>query len=283
MPHVAVPPLPADLRDPYLAHLGVVHGHVGTEPTLERLVALHAAHLDRVAYTNLDVQLGRPGSIDPRQSVERILDGRGGYCFHLNGAFSALLRSLGYEVVLARAAVPAAGDGGRRWGNHVVPLVWLAGEVFVVDVGIGDGIRSPLRLAEGTSVQPPFRYRLEHRGGERWRLDHDRRAFVPGLDLDTTPVELSRFAATHTDLSTSADSYFVRYFTVQRRAADHVLTMRGRVLTRVDTSGTSCRMIHNREEWEAVLVEKFGLVLPIKSEHERSALWRRVYAPHAAR
>ncbi|MGW8956539.1 arylamine N-acetyltransferase [Paenibacillus sp. NPDC055715] len=37
------------------------------------------------------------------ESVQLILQGRSGYCFHLNGAFSVLLHSLGYRVCLHRA------------------------------------------------------------------------------------------------------------------------------------------------------------------------------------
>ncbi|MFE9171864.1 arylamine N-acetyltransferase [Streptomyces kebangsaanensis] len=36
--------------------------------------------------------------MDPEESVARILQGRGGYCFHLNGTFVALLGVLGHAV-----------------------------------------------------------------------------------------------------------------------------------------------------------------------------------------
>ena len=40
---------------------------------------------------NLWIWLGEKATVDPDESVRRILRGRGGYCYHLNGAFSALL------------------------------------------------------------------------------------------------------------------------------------------------------------------------------------------------
>ena len=45
-----------------------------------------SAHLERVPYETLDIVLGKPPGIDPLASARRILGGRGGYCYHLNGA-----------------------------------------------------------------------------------------------------------------------------------------------------------------------------------------------------
>jgi N-hydroxyarylamine O-acetyltransferase len=76
-------------------------------PSVSALQTLHKAHVERVAYEALDIQLHRPTSIDPYQSAERIVrDQRGGYCYHLNGAFSLLLSHLGYQVVWHRAGGP---------------------------------------------------------------------------------------------------------------------------------------------------------------------------------
>jgi len=276
---VILQPLPVDLRDRYLAYLGVTRS---IEPTSGMLVELHRAQLDRVAYTNLEIQLGRTTSIDPQESIRRIISGHGGYCFHLNGAFAALLLSVGFDVILARGAVPTAGEDGHAWGNHIIPLVRLGAEIFIVDTGIGDGIRDPLPLGEDIVTQAPFRYRLEHLGGVLWRLHHDERASIAGFDLDVTPVELSSFAAQHAFLSTSEDSYFVKNFIAQRRHADHVLTLRGCVLTRTDAHSRSRRDIHNEHEWLALVVREFGLCLADVSQQERLDLWQRVRATHEA-
>ena len=68
-------------------------------PDVAALCSLHRAHVEHVAYEALDIQLGRFLSIDPYRAAERIVnEQRGGYCYQLNGAFSLLLRSLGYRV-----------------------------------------------------------------------------------------------------------------------------------------------------------------------------------------
>jgi arylamine N-acetyltransferase len=60
-------------------------------PSAAALVALHRAHVERVPYETVDIHLGRPTTTDPHEAVTRVLAGRGGTCFHLNGALGVLL------------------------------------------------------------------------------------------------------------------------------------------------------------------------------------------------
>lgn len=286
---VRLQPYDADLRDRYLRHLGL--GDELGPPSPEALRVLQHAHLDRVPYENLEIQLGRQTSIDPRESAQRIVSGRGGYCFHLNGAFAALLVSLGYDVTLARGAVPPAGDSSA-WGNHLVPLVrfperaWpeqiSPEQIWVVDVGLGDGFRDPFPLAPADLPQPPFHYRLEHVHGTLWRFHHDARASITGFDLDVSPVPLTAFVAKHEELSTSPESSFVRKLVVQVRRADHTLTLRGCVLTRLDAAGKASRDVLKNDEWMGLLRDEFGLRLDDVEPQALTALWERVRTAHEA-
>ena len=75
----------------------------------DALRALQSAHVARVPYETVDIVRGRPPGIAPLASVERILAGRGGYCYHLNGALSTLLAWLHVDSrVTSRAS--RAGD-----------------------------------------------------------------------------------------------------------------------------------------------------------------------------
>src|SRR3954447_16717945 len=109
--------------DAYLRRLRLPH-LAGSAPSIEGLFALHRAHAELVPYETLEIWLGRPTTVEPSDSVRRILRGRGGYCFHLNGAFSALLSALGYRVTRHVGGVqnnPQRPAGAT--GNHLVLTV----------------------------------------------------------------------------------------------------------------------------------------------------------------
>ena len=173
-----------------------------------------------------------------------------------------------------------ASESGHEWGNHIVPLVRLGTETLIADVGIRDGTRSPLHLVEGSVAQVPFQYQLKHLGGTLWRFCFDRRACIPGLDLDVAPVGLSHFQAWHVFSSTAQESFFVRNFVAQKRGAESTLTLHGCVLTRVHVEGTSSLDILDERDWLSALEGEIGVRLVDVSRRELHDLWQRVRARH---
>ena len=127
--------------DAYLARIGIDGAVTVDRETLGRL---HRAHMMAVPFENLDVYRGAGVSTDRSTSVTKVVDQRrGGWCFELNGAFSGLLRALGFEVRLLAAAVQLAGPTDVV--DHLCLEVALD-EPYLVDVGFGIGFVEPLRL-----------------------------------------------------------------------------------------------------------------------------------------
>src|SRR5450432_111946 len=88
-------PLDEEVRAAYLRRLSVD----AEPPSLEALQELHRRQVERVPYETLWIHAGEAWGIDPVDSASRLaFGGRGGYCYHLNGALGALLRSLGYDI-----------------------------------------------------------------------------------------------------------------------------------------------------------------------------------------
>jgi arylamine N-acetyltransferase len=275
----------------YLERLGLAHPG---EPSSAGLRALHAAHVERVAYEALEVQLDRWTTVDPHEAAERIVARhRGGYCYHLNGAFSLLLEALGYDVTWHRAGVENPADPdypGAERANHLALTVrGLADESnpsgdWLVDVGLGDALHEPLPLREGEYVQGALRFRLRHSriepGG--WRFEHDRRGSFVGMDFRPTRAATADFAERHRYLSTHPDSSFVRTCSILRRDAHGVDVLRGCVLHRIDDFAPTPRTIDTRGEWFEVLDDVFGLPLNDVGPAERTALWTRVRSAHEA-
>jgi N-hydroxyarylamine O-acetyltransferase len=263
-------------------------------PSAEALRALHQAHVERIAYEALEIQLGRPTSVDPHESAERILGRRrGGYCFHLNGAFSLLLEALGYDVVWHRAGVQNHSEPepvGAEIANHLaltvhgLPSEECPSGDWLVDVGLGDALHAPIPLQEGAYVQGPFRYRLRRSKVEPggWRWDHDPRCSFAGMDFRPQRATQDDFRARHLHLSTSPDSGFVRIASVQRRDAAGVDMLTGCVLSRIDGGGPSRRTLETADEWFGALRDVFDLPLDDVDADARAALWRRVRAAHEA-
>jgi N-hydroxyarylamine O-acetyltransferase len=259
-------------------------------PSVESLHRLHAAHVEHVPYENLEIQLGRRTTVDPVEAAERIVQRRrGGYCYHLNGAFSALLRALGYRVTrhvggVQRTAADAAGATGNHLALTVAGLphdtcpdgVWLA------DVGLGSALFEPLPLRAATYKQGPFEFRLRPSDAEPggWRFDHDPKGGVVGMDLRAERAEMPDFAPMHEYLSTSPDSGFVRVAVVGRRDRSGARVLRGLVLTRIDEDAVSTTALESPIAWYGILDEVFDLSLDDVSPAERDGLWRRVLTAH---
>lgn len=144
----------------YLARLGLSAADVSF--TYEFLCRLQYAHVTRVPYENLDILDGIPISLDTEALFDKIVTrGRGGYCFEVNGALSALLISLGFSVrsYLARFW---RGETGTPLRRHRVLVVTLPEGEVLMDVGIGQSApRYPLWMELG---------RVQEQFGETYRL-----------------------------------------------------------------------------------------------------------------
>jgi N-hydroxyarylamine O-acetyltransferase len=270
----------------YLGRLGLPEQG---QPSSESLRRLHRAHVERVPYENLEIQLGRPTTVDPSESADRIVKRRrGGYCYHLNGAFSELLRALGYRVTRHVGGVQRTPtDPAAATAAHMALTVeGLPDEtcpegVWMADVGLGAVLHEPLPLREGVYRQGPFEFGVRRSdavpGG--WRLDNDARGSFVGMDFRAEPAEVVAFAAMHEYLSTSPESGFVRVSVVQRRDSAGADVLRGIVLTRLDAD-SSPETVLTRAEWYEALGDVFGLTLEDVGAAARERLWARLLAGH---
>jgi N-hydroxyarylamine O-acetyltransferase len=257
-------------------------------PTAANLDALHRAHVERIAYEAIEIQLGCPTTVDPHEAAERIITRRrGGYCYHLNGAFSLLLRALGYDVTWHRGGVQNRSDPQPvgATGNHLaltvqgLPTNANPDGSWFVDAGLGDALHRPLPLKPGEYRQGPFVYALRPSDTEPggWRFEHDPSGSFTGMDFRPAEATQDDFQARHNYLSTSPDSPFVRTCSVQRRDADGVDALTGCVLQRKPTGETTT--LETQDEWFEVLDDVFGLPL---QDIDRDKLWRRVRTAHEA-
>jgi N-hydroxyarylamine O-acetyltransferase len=127
--------------DSYLEWIGFVGTVQHDRATLGELQQLH---MTAVPFENLDIVAGHGVTVDALSNVNKIVEqGRGGWCFELNGAFALLLEALGFRVVRLGAAVLL--DGPTRVIDHLALEVQID-RPYLVDVGFGDSFINPIDL-----------------------------------------------------------------------------------------------------------------------------------------
>ncbi|MGX7669824.1 arylamine N-acetyltransferase family protein [Plantactinospora sp. DSM 117369] len=253
-------------------------------PSVAQLHRLHAAHVERVPYETVWIALGEARGIDPVEAAGYLVAGRGGYCYQLNGAFSALLTTLGYQVTWHRAGVQGqAGDPAGDSGNHLALTTELDGRAWWVDTGLGDGPLDPVPLAAGAfGPDDRFRLRPSEAVPAGWRFDHEPGGAFVGMDFPTTATRPSDLVDQHIELSTSPTSGMVRVVTAQHRTPAGARIIRGRVLTERPVAGSATvRQLSGYAEWRIVLREVFHLPLDDVPDERLRAVWQRIEADHA--
>jgi arylamine N-acetyltransferase len=279
-------PLDVEVRDAYLRRLGLD----AEPPSVEALQRLQRRHVERVPYETLWIHADERWDIDPSTSAARIaLQGRGGYCYHLNGALGSLLSSLGYAVRSHPGGVRADGlPESRSMGNHLVltvsalPTEANPSGVWHVDAGLGDALHEPLPLLAGAYVQEPFHLALDRLpgDGDGWLFTHDPSGGFRTMRWHMVDARVGDFSTQHRWLSTSPESGFVRVAMAERRDATGVDVMRGLVLTRLGERAATSEPLTSRDEWFAALADVFDLRFESSAPDALDALWERVERGH---
>jgi len=114
------------------------------------LKRLQQQHLLKIPFENLDIHLGFPITTDIEKFFEKIvINGRGGFCYELNGLFNELLRSIGYSTSLVSGRVANSDKGFGEEYDHMAICVHADSNFWLVDVGFGEFTMFPLKLECG--------------------------------------------------------------------------------------------------------------------------------------
>ncbi|CAM3012052.1 arylamine N-acetyltransferase [Saccharomonospora xinjiangensis] len=256
--------------DAYLRRVGLP----AEPPSAQALSALHEAHVRTIPFENIDVILGRTPSLELADIAAKLVHRqRGGYCFEHGLLFAAVLERLGYEVRRCVARVGFAKPDAPA--THLMLLTRVGGDRFLVDVGFGSGLLTPLPLTDGASTDHggwPFRLRrddrfwlLEKPVDGAWRVEHG---------FDETPQRPIDYVVGNHFVATHSRSPFTRRLVVQRKDRGHVrkLTGRGYQVEYADGRPTEARTV-TADELEDVLRS-----LDIVVDGDDLARLRQVYA-----
>lgn len=252
----------------YLARIG----YAGQpRPDLATLTELNRLHLATFSYENIDIQLGRRVTRNPRAAYAKLVErGRGGWCYEYNGLFAWALEAVGFRVHHLAGAVMREAAGDKMIGNHLAPVVEL-GRLYLADPAMG--ILEPVPLAEGAIQQGWRRYSLEKTADGWWRFRNHPGALPPSFDFSLEIDDPAILEGACLWLQSDPDSPFVRHALVQRHFPDRTESLVGRMHSILSAAGERVVELSSREAYEKVARENMGLPTA-----DLPALWAKIAA-----
>jgi N-hydroxyarylamine O-acetyltransferase len=237
--------------------------HAGpVAPTAETLRQLQVAHLLAVPFENLSIHWGEPIVLDDEALFDKIVRRRrGGFCYELNGLFAALLRDLGFEVVMLAGGVMGPRGEFAPEFDHMVLMVTLS-ERWLVDVGFGDCFREPLLLDERAEhVQGQRSYQIEKIADGRLLLMRcdESGEWKAQYRFGLTPHVYADYAGMCHYHQTSPESFFTQRRLCSLATKDGRVTLSEMRLIITNKSGREEKELATEEEYAEALHEHFGI------------------------
>ena len=259
------------------------------EISLACLTKLQHCHQLNVPFENLDVFTNRKKVLKVEVLYEQIVtQHRGGWCHELNGLYSWLLRTLGFNVKIISANYfnPEKREFQGDY-DHMTLVVRLAEQDYMSDVGFGN-ITQPFdpiwMTPEAVSVQPGGLYKLTCEDSH-WHVHHQERDVEghhnPSLNktlkktswqtifrFDQTGRELEEFQPRCDEYQTDKENCSLAAIPVCINKAENgsvVNILRGRRFTSVKFQHNSDirtnQLDLNNEEYDGKLKTIFGIKL----------------------
>ncbi len=128
-------------------YLNRIHFSGEVDLSLNGIKQLMQCQLFSVPFEDLDVQAGKPISLDGNDLVDKLVTRkRGGYCYEVNGLFGLALQKIGIEYIFVAARPMITPVENAR--THMAIVAAIEDEQYLIDLGFGgNGIREPMKLS----------------------------------------------------------------------------------------------------------------------------------------
>ena len=247
-------------------YLNRIHYQGSTEPTLQTLSELQAAHMRTAPFENLSVHYKEPIVLDEKWLYEKIVErNRGGFCYELNGLFAWLLRGLGYRVTMLSAGVIKDGGGFGPEFDHMTLMVHLD-EDYLVDVGFGDSFRAPLRFNfRGAQSQNGVSYQISAEADAFVLSQQNEREQNPSLQAQyrftLIPHQMSEYEGMCQYHQTSPKSMFTQKRICSRATESGRYSLTDLKLIVTENGEKNEKALASENEFKSVLFEYFNISL----------------------
>ncbi|RPA78527.1 cysteine proteinase [Ascobolus immersus RN42] len=208
---------------------------------LGNLEALLIHHLRKVPFENLSLHYAQRKHLGLTEDAlwEKMITngrGRGGYCMEVNTFFGAVLRGCGFEAYMVAGKIAHAMHGGTegfRGMSHVVNILTLDGQRYLLDVGFGNqNLLRPIPLIPDNVIRTEtgFEMKVQHEpipnsltGQKFWIYnfrDFDAEAWTQGYCFGETEIFLEDVEQLNYPVLTSPEGFFVNNVTCVRVGED---------------------------------------------------------------
>lgn len=247
-------------KEKYLGRIKIEKTNLSA--SLESLKYLQKQHLLNVPFENLDIYWKRPIVLEAEKFYEKIVgDGRGGFCYELNGLFYELLNEIGFQSKIISARVSNGSGGFGVEYDHLAILTKIDDEEFLVDAGFGDFTAEPLKFTlefEQQDENGTFRIRkyaekyfeVVKKDGDDWRSEYI---------FKDSARDLAEFAEMCNFHQTSPESHFTRGKVCSLMTMEGRKTLTDKKLIETKKVEKSETEINSEEKFNRILEREFRI------------------------
>lgn len=238
-----------------------IEGELG--PDLETLKKIQKQHLINIPFENIDIFENITLKLNIDSLFAKIVEEkRGGICYELNGLLLKLLKEIGYDVKYISGRIREEGTDL----DHVLLLVTIDNEKYIVDVGFKDNYLYPIKMVPNL-IQENYRnnYKIN-------KLENDKYQLIKIVDNEETILytftteekNLSDFEARCKYFENTPNTYFTNnpFSAIEREDGKIFITNKKLTITKGDKIEN--KDIKSKEEFYCYLEELFKIKLSVK-------------------
>lgn len=232
------------------------------QPSLALLNTLQKQHLCNIPFENLAIHYHQPINLTTERLFEKIvINGRGGFCYELNGLFYQLLLALGFQAKLISGEVfDDKTKGYGRAYDHMAIVVTLDDINYLADVGFGEFSATPIPITHA---------RIHHDQRGDFLIEHSEAywgvykktddLWQPEYRFDTASCQIADFRQMCEYHQTSPESHFTQKRLISLAKENGRVTITGDTLIlREDDTITEQPLLHH-SDFASALMTYFGI------------------------
>jgi N-hydroxyarylamine O-acetyltransferase len=231
-------------------------------PTYAVLCDLQQQHLLNIPFENLDIHYANLIELNINEFYKKIvLNGRGGFCYELNGLFEKLLQAIGFETktISARVFDDKKGRFGREF-DHLAIIVTFEKVEYLVDVGFGEFTFHPLKIKKSKPQEDPRgNFIIENKEGSYIVFKLEGGSKVAQYKFTRQGRDLKEFEDMCVFQQTSVQSHFTQKKLISKTDKYGRITLTGNTLKITENGQVKETIEFHEKKYGEQLLKWFGI------------------------